>query len=125
MFKLGLDFHGVIDKYPELFSVLSNLVFGTGNKVYIITGHKDTPELRTDLEKYGIKYNEIISIIDYHERIGSHVWYDERGPWIDADLWNVGKAELCKKYDINLMIDDSEMYGQYFTGKTKYLLLKG
>jgi hypothetical protein len=125
MFALGLDWHGVVDKYPKLFSLLSNLVFGTGNKVYIVTGHKNTPELRAGLERLGIKYNEILSVIDYHEKIGSRVWYDEKNtPWIDGELWNRAKAELCEKYDIDMLIDDSEIYGRYFTGKTKYLLLK-
>ena len=124
MYRLGLDYHGVCDKYPELFGPLSQTLLAKGDQVYIITGHKNTPEFRSDLEKLGIKYTEIVSVIDYHEKIGSHVWYDERGPWMDADLWNVSKSTLCEKYDIDIMIDDSELYGQYFVGKTKYILLK-
>jgi hypothetical protein len=78
------------------------------------------------LNEFGIKYNEIISVIDYHEKLGTNIWYDYKNtPWIDGELWNKAKAELCEKYGVDLHVDDSEEYGQYFTGKTKYLLLKG
>jgi hypothetical protein len=125
MFSLGLDYHNVIDKYPEIFGTLSRLLMASGSQVYIITGHAATPEFAQILERLGIEYTEILSIVDYHKRIGTQIRYDEKGdPWIDEELWNSTKADLCKRYKVTMHVDDSEVYGKYFTGETKYLLLK-
>lgn len=123
--KLGLDYHGVIDKYPEIFGTLSRLVMASGGQVYIITGHRSTPEFALILEQLGIEYTEVLSVVDFSQRHGVEVRYDEKGdPWIDEEIWNSTKADLCKRYNVDLHIDDSEIYGKYFTEKTKYLLLK-
>lgn len=120
--KLGLDYHGVIDKYPELFGMLSRLVMASGGQVYIITGHRATPEFALSLEHLGIEYTEVLSVVDHSQRHGVEVRYDGKGdPWIDEEIWNSTKADLCKRYNVDLHIDDSEIYGKYFTGKTVYL----
>jgi hypothetical protein len=122
---LGLDFHGVCDTYPEMFEDLSKSIMYSGGKVYIITGAKVTPFLIEDLKNYRIEYTNILSIIDYHAKNGVDIRYDEKGePWINDDLWNSTKANLCEEYNVDIHIDDSEIYGKYFTGKTKYLLLE-
>jgi hypothetical protein len=124
MFRLGLDFHGIIDKYPALFGTLSQLIMASGGQVYIITGHRATPEFALSLKQLGIEYTEILSVVDFNQRHGIEVKYDENGnPWIDEEIWNSTKADLCKRYDIDLHVDDSEIYGKYFTGKTLYLKL--
>jgi hypothetical protein len=123
--RLGLDYHGVIDKYPEHFGPLSRIIMASGGQVYIITGHRATPEFALSLEQLGIEYTEVLSVVDFNQRNGVYVRFDENGnPWIDEELWNSTKADLCKRYDIDLHVDDSEIYGKYFTGKTRYLLLK-
>lgn len=121
--RLGLDFHGVIDKYPELSAAT---LFAPGDtEVYVVTGSKSTPEFIARLEQYKIIYKAILSITDYHESIGTTIKYDEKGnPWIDEELWNSAKALLCEQNDIDILIDDSEEYGRYFKGKTRYFLLK-
>jgi len=122
---LGLDYHGVIDKYPELFGTLSRIVIASGGQVYIITGHRATVEFAMSLDRLGIDYTEILSVVDFNERHGVSVRIDEKGnPWIDNEIWNSTKAMLCERYKVDLHIDDSEIYGRYFTGKTKYLLMK-
>ena len=123
--RLGLDFHGIVDKYPELFGTLSRIVMASGGQVYIVTGHRATPEFALSLEQLDIEYTEILSVIDFNQRHGVEVKYDENGnPWINEEIWNSTKADLCKRYNIDLHIDDSEVYGKFFTGKTKYLLIK-
>jgi hypothetical protein len=97
----------------------------SGGQVYIITGHKATPEFALSLKNLGIEYTEILSVVDFNQRLGVKVRYDEKGdPWIDEYIWNSAKADLCKRFDIDLHVDDSEIYGKYFDRKTKYLLLK-
>jgi len=121
-YKMSLDFHGVIDRYPKIFSWLTKLLYAFGCEIHIVTGNSINHELLTQLSDFGISYTHMFSIIDYHEKIGTAVQYDERGPWIDADLWNRTKAEYCESNKIALHIDDSDVYGQYFTS-TIYLYL--
>ena len=123
--RIGLDFHGVIDKYPEelrnLFVTLRNM----GKEVYVIIGNKINPEFLADLDHCKISHNGIFSIIGYHESIGTPIRYDERGhPWIEEELWNSTKALLCEQHNIDIHIDDSTIYGCYFKRKNRYFLLK-
>jgi hypothetical protein len=121
--KLGLDFHGVIDKHPETFAELSRVLCAYCWEVHIITGQKITEEFLEQLRKYGIQYTHMFSIIDYHEKLGTSIHYNEKGPWIDADLWNRTKAEYCEKNGIILHIDDSDTYGKFFSN-TIYLQIQ-
>ena len=43
---------------------------------------------------------------------------------MDKEIWNRTKAEYCAEAGIDMMIDDSPVYGSYFTGKCLYLLQK-
>jgi hypothetical protein len=120
--SIGLDFHGVIDKHSQLFSELTKVLYAYGWEIHVITGNKINDEFLQQLKDYGISYTHTFSIVDHHESIGTYVNYDNRGPWIDADLWNRTKAEYCAANGISLHIDDSDVYGAFFT--TPYLLMK-
>jgi hypothetical protein len=123
--RLGLDYHGIIDKHPKIYGLLSKLVMFFGGRVFIITGHSVTPDFIGDLHDLKMRYDQILSIIDYHKDHGIKVRYDEKGdPWIDEEVWNATKADLCELYNIDVHVDDSKIYGKYFKGKTKYLLIK-
>jgi len=125
MLTLGLDFHGVIDTYPKKFGELSRVLMMTGNSVYIITGAKNTPELRVSLDEFGVVYTDILSIVDFHLNKGTTITYDSEGnPWLDESVWDRTKADLCKQYKVDLLIDNSTVYGKYFTENTKYLLFQ-
>jgi hypothetical protein len=113
--KLALDLHGVINSKPEFFASLSKLFVENGHEIHILTGSHETPELHEELKSYGIFYTHFLSIADYNKSIGTHVWYDEKNtPWMDEDAWNRTKGDYCKKYDIDLCIDDTIKYGDYF-----------
>lgn len=43
-------------------------------------------------------------------------------PWFDGIKWDKAKGEYCKRQDIMLHIDDSEVYGKYF--ETPYIIWK-
>ena len=123
-YKLGLDIHGVIDANPGFFAEMSRMLVSVGQEVHILTGQKDDPGLRARIAGYGVQFTHFFSITSYHESHGTKIWYDGKGrPWMDAEIWNRTKAEYCLRNSITLHIDDSPIYGQYFTG-TIYLLYK-
>ncbi len=127
--KLGLDFHGVCDTYPQIYRPMTFALLGfnslfSANEVHIITGGRKSEKILKVLEELGIVYTHFFSILDYHTELGTtRIWDDESGrAWMDEDLWNPTKAEYCERVGIDLMIDDSPIYGSYFTGKTVYML---
>ncbi|CAM0054509.1 hypothetical protein VPHF86_0192 [Vibrio phage F86] len=116
--KLGLDIHGVIDKAPELFTLISKLPV----EVHIITGIKEEldDQVPDDLE-----YDHWFSIHQHLEDEGVEFSYDEKGrPWCDPALWDGAKAEYCKRENITMIIDDSPNYVDTFKAlDTMYLQL--
>lgn len=117
--KIGLDIHGVCDSIPSFFSELSRLFVEAGHEIIVITGRMESHGAIDELKKLGISYTKFYSIVDYHIEMGVDVLYDKNGnPWIDDDTWNRTKSEICEKENIDLHIDDSSVYGQYF--KTAY-----
>ena len=57
--RLGLDLDGTISEAPEFFRLLSNMWPGY---VYIITYRTDYEKARVDLDRYGLKYEELILV---------------------------------------------------------------
>jgi hypothetical protein len=115
-FRLGLDLHGVCDAYPTFFSLLSKLFVDAGHEVFIITGPRDNEKTRSEVDACGIHFTSILSIMDYHIQKGTPSWQDEHGGyWIDRDVWNRTKAQLCLDHAIDFHIDDSMDYGEFFS----------
>ena len=126
MIKLGLDVHGVIDEDPEFFSDLSKTMFERGHEVYIITGREKTfGFVNKELKSYKIAYVAILSITTYQKELGTSISYlDGRKsqPIMNPKIWNPTKAALCATAGIDIMIDDSLIYGKYFQDiKTQYI----
>lgn len=123
--KFGFDVHGVIDTKPKFYSKLTRRLIAMRHEVHIITGAQLKNKLIVQLEKWGIEYNYLFSISDYHLSIGTDVKFkDSNNPMMDDDIWNRTKAEYCERNKIDLHIDDSNVYGKYFTN-TVYLEVKG
>ena len=114
--KIGLDYHGVIDAVPEFFGLISQLLCEDGHEVHIITGAENTEELQKNLANAGMHWTHLFSISDYHKEKGTQMWRDEKGtPWMSADLWNMAKAKYCTEHEIDVHLDDTARYGEYFT----------
>jgi len=123
--KAGFDFHGVLDAEPERFALFIEFLMFQGHEVHIITGHEETQEFRGRLISMGINWTHFFSIISYHKSIGTAITYDENGgPWMDKELWNRSKAEYCKNNSIDFLIDDSDIYGSYFTEELSTIYLR-
>ena len=113
--KYGIDIHGVITKKPVFYAGFTKGLIDQGHEVHIITGVKFTPKLHYKLKEYGILYDHFFSITDFHRIMGTEITYtDPDNPHMDVDVWNRTKADYCKRHNIDLHIDDSDVYGKYF-----------
>jgi hypothetical protein len=116
--KIGFDMHGVIDTKPEFFRTLIKLLVDNGHEVHIITGAKSVQEKNT-LKELGIPFTHVFSITEHYEKLGTPISWDEKGePHLNAYLWDKAKAAYCKEHDIDLHLDDSDIYHYFF--KTPY-----
>lgn len=113
--KIGFDIHGVIDKNPDLFAEMIAEFYSLGYEIHILTGSLITPDIIRELRDYGIRYDFLFSILGYHRSKNTEMWEDDRGFWIDDDLWEMTKAMYCKEHEINFHMDDTRSYGDHFT----------
>lgn len=128
MIKIGIDIHGVVDRYPEVFSFLTYSIIGNSsyfrgndNQIHIITGSSWNLEIEKFLNIINIYYTHHFSVTDYLLEKGEAViWKDSKNPFFADDVWNKAKAEYCERNKINFHFDDSNTYGQYFK-TTKYI----
>lgn len=115
--KIGLDIHGCIDYDPEFFSELSRTLIALGHEVHITTGSFITDKIKEELRGYGMEWTHLWSISDYYKnKPGIELWLDEKGrPWVDDELWNMAKGDYAKSQNLDLCIDDTEVYKKYFS----------
>lgn len=125
--KIGIDLHGTMDKYPELFKYSIEFIkeISPNVEINVISGG-ETEEILEELTKLGYKKNihfdRVISIVDFcmHElkvemwqqpspRTGKMNWY------CHDDLWWASKAIACKKYELDWLLDDKSQYQEFFS----------
>lgn len=113
--KFGFDIHGVCDALPEVFGPLTTLLVEAGHEVHILTGSMWTDKIDEELRGYGVRYTHKFSISDYRIAQGHEVTFDEKGtPWMTGELWDSAKGEYCMEQGINLHLDDTLKYNDYF-----------
>lgn len=115
--KIGLDLHGVISDMPEFFAFFTDAMIKSGAEVHIITGGA-TEDDKKLLRQYNIKYTHFFSIVDYHIEMhtpahGKHPKYGF--DMISDEEWDKTKGDYCKNNDIDLHIDDTLIYNNFFT----------
>lgn len=52
--KIGLDFHGVINKLPLFFAEMNKLFIENGHEIHIITGKELTEEYIKEIKSYNV-----------------------------------------------------------------------
>jgi len=121
--KIGIDIHGVIDTNPTFFAEFSKMLVEAGNEVHIITGPRFSVVEKT-LKDAGIKYTHFFSIVEEEERLGvtEIVWTKDGDPFMDFNVWDRAKGKYAEKHKLDLHIDDSTKYSEYFT--TPFALYK-
>ncbi len=112
--KIGIDYHGVITANPEFFKKFNHYAINNNCLIYIISGgHKE--DIRKFLLSNGIAYSTIWSTVDYYDELNQVKYFADGSFKIDDNLWDKAKAWYCAKNKIDIHIDDSVIYGKYFT----------
>lgn len=123
--KIGFDIHGVIGQDPHFFATIISMLRMQGHEVHILTGREITDGLTEKLSDYGVTYDQLFSITTYHKEIGTCIRYkdgDPTQPLIAPPTWDRTKGDYAKRMGLNIHIDDSRVYGQYFGHDTQYLV---
>lgn len=127
MKKLGLDIHGTMNEDVAFFKAMAEAMIKAGHEVHIISGPpvaKIAKEM-TDLglspktEVNGViegHYTHLASIMDILIAKGIPLTVEASTGRVFADPyeWDKVKGDYCIKHGINLMIDDSDVYGYFF-----------
>ena len=117
--KVSIDFHGVINSNPKFFSEFFELLQAKGVEVYVTSGGP-----QKFVERYlllnNIPYNHIWCIFDHFNKREKIELSADGSFRIDDKLWNTAKSRFCAHENIDIHIDDSVVYGRYFT--TPYVL---
>ena len=120
--RLGLDIHGVIDKYPEKMIKLAQDTLKRDGRVYLLTGidgETARQEMINLMSKHMITkpfWNQIYSIVDFIKQKNIPHHFDKNGNlWTLREReWNSVKGKIAVELALDLHIDDSEKYGEYF-----------
>lgn len=112
--KIGIDYHGVITANPVFFKNFNLYAIKNNCQIHIISGgHKE------DIKKYlidnNIAYSTIWSTVDYYDELNKVQYFEDGSFRVDDNLWNTAKAWYCAQNKIDFHIDDSVIYGKYFT----------
>ena len=75
--------------------------------------------------KADICFTEVRSVLDYHRSIGTKIWEDDNGLWMDNDTWNRTKGEFAKELDLDIHFDDTKRYFEYFPSTCKCIHVGG
>jgi len=120
--KISVDFHGVINFDPVLFGAMMRLWHDKGIKIYVVSGGPHE-YIAAYLQKHNIPYDNLWCIFDYFNSREKITVAADGSFHIDDELWNAAKGKFCAAEKIDLHIDDSNVYGKYFS--TPYVQFDG
>jgi hypothetical protein len=121
--RVGFDLHGVIDLYPKVFQDLGEKLIQEGHSIHIITG-QSWEQVKDKVEKYEIPYTNHFSTVDYHKKLGTKMWQDDKGTWwLDQELWLRSKGSYVTKEHIDVHFDDTLEYARFFPNYCTFVLV--
>ena len=112
--KISFDFHGVINTAPDFFAALLKDLRRRQLQIYVVSGGP-REYIEQYLAKYEIPYDVLWCVFDYFNAREKVEVADDGSFHIDDALWNAAKGTYCASENIGLHIDDSKIYGKYFT----------
>lgn len=125
--KIGIDLHGVADKYPAIVKPCLEAVRSLGVEVYFLSG-PPRDEVAKDLGKLGYvvnqHYDHIVSVVDWLHTQDIQMWKDHKNTWwCDEEDWWASKAAICKERGITIVVDDCEKFKPYFGPEVTFILV--
>ena len=112
--KIGLDYHGVINTDIEYFKQFCEVALARGHEIHILSGGPEQ-KIVSQLQKAKICFSRVFTIFDFYNEKGMACRLSNGDFYVDENLWNETKAEYCRQNNIDIQIDDSLIYGKYFT----------
>jgi hypothetical protein len=120
--KIGFDVHGVLDTHFNKYTQLISCFDRSKIEIHIVTGIKEHLGLQDNPELKDLQYDKWFSIHEYCEKLGVDIKFDNKNrPLIDPSIWDVQKAEYCKREGIMFLFDDSPHYGKHMHESIVYL----
>lgn len=120
--KVGIDFHGVLNTNPHFFKEFFDILYSKDCSVYVISGGPRRM-IEDFLNNHDLSYAKIWCIFDYFDARQEVKFLADGSFYVDDEAWNAAKANYCRQNNIDVQIDDSSIYGKYFT--TPYCLYNG
>ena len=114
--KISLDYHGVIDTRQSYFAEFCSVARKRGHSIFITSGAPKA-QISTYLHSINLEYDFIFSILDYCLALRQITQTTDGRIIIKDKNWNFAKAEFCKNNKVDIHIDDSIIYQQYFNNK--------
>jgi hypothetical protein len=125
MLKIGLDFHGVLEECKDDEYVKSLLkILNTYHIVYVVSGPPSEQLMKELTEagyEIGIHYQAAISVVDWIKSNKIYMYQKDGNWWTTDGKWFSSKADICKHYCIDFMIDDMIKYRNAFEDKSKFV----
>jgi hypothetical protein len=124
MFKIAVDIHGTLDKYPEPIIKLIKKFWdlaGSEFECHILSG-PPISQMQTELigicKKYSddqVFYSHTFSMNDYIRCLNiPHEWDEDATIWTkNEEDWNKIKGDYCKLHKIDLILDNTLAYQKY------------
>lgn len=120
--KIGIDIHGVLSDVKFMKPIIHKLK-AKGHELYVVSGAPvidQMIELKT-VYHYDLSiFSGFYSIVEYlySSKKVSNWWKDEKDRWWfePSSVWWDSKAQICEKYNIDILFDDELRY------RRRYLL---
>ncbi len=123
MAKIGIDFHGVIDLYPDIFRSVCSTLIAHKNEIHVITGQQ-WEKVEPKVKKLDIPYTHHFSIVDYHLAQRTAMWMDDKKTyWMDEVVWRKSKGEYIAREGIDVHFDDCAVFAEYIPSNCTFVLV--
>lgn len=111
--KIGLDLHGVIDRFPVELCLATRKWLSHGHEVHIVTG-SSWHAVNQQISDYHISFTHAFSIVDYHREILTPMELKESGWWMEPNVWDKTKGEYAARVGLDIHFEDSIEYARWF-----------
>ena len=122
--RIGLDVHGVIDRFPREFAWLSRRWVNFYHyEVHIITG-ECWNTAREQVDSKGVVYTHSFSIVDHHRSIGTPMSLGGLGRkewWMDQEVWDRSKGDYASSVGLDLHFEDTLAYATWFPSNCAFI----